>query len=61
MWEYIDTTAFTILCSAYRDALEARIRDAADNVAAFNDGKAASDDRRIMNSTSSARMACHLD
>jgi hypothetical protein len=57
----MDTTAFTILCSAYRDALEARIRDAADNVAAFNDGKAASDDRRIMNSTSSARMACHLD
>ena len=61
MCEYIDTTASTLLCSAYRDALEARIRDAADNVAAFNDRKAASDDRRIMNSTSSARVACHPD
>jgi hypothetical protein len=46
---------------AYRDALEARIRDAADNVTAFNDRKAASDDRRVMNSTSFACMACHLD
>ena len=62
MCEYIDTTASTILCTAYRDALEAQIRDAADNVAAFKDRKAGkSDHRRIMNSTSSARVACHPD
>ena len=43
------------------DALEARIRDAADSVAAINDRNAASDDRRIMNSTSFACMACHQE
>jgi hypothetical protein len=45
----------------FRDALETRIRDAADNVAAFNDRKASGDDKRIMNSTSFACMACHQE
>lgn len=44
---------------AYRDALEARIRDAEANVVAFNDEKATGDGKKIMRSTSFSCMACH--
>jgi hypothetical protein len=43
----------------YRDALEARIRDAEANVVAFNDEKATGDGKKIMRSTSFSCMACH--
>ena len=44
---------------SYRDALEARIRDAEANAVAFNDEKSVGDDRKIMLDTSFACMACH--
>lgn len=44
----------------YRSVLEARIRDAADNVTAFNSpGAAAPGDQRIMVDSAFACMACH--
>jgi hypothetical protein len=43
----------------YRDALEARIRDAEANVVAFNDEKATGDGKKIMRSTSFSCVACH--
>jgi hypothetical protein len=44
---------------AYRDVLEARIRDAETNVVAFNDEKASGDGKKIMRSTSFSCMGCH--
>jgi hypothetical protein len=44
---------------SYRDALEARIREAEVNVVAFNDEKMIGDSKKMMRSTSFACAACH--